>query len=210
MPTVYWNGTDTCSTRGVVCNNDIALVALGNQNNSTNNSLQAGNLVGGWYSYGWNNYNFFTPDPSFQSVFSNKLFAAITQLGYPASHDSGLKIQINNAYGGYALSGNLKNTWLGSAMTGGSSGGPWLVNLGIDASGANYGLDAIRNVVVGVTSWGYVDAGIKLQGASSFAQNVQFPNANYGTRGAGNIGALVNAACDGASPWNLQSQGRCR
>lgn len=75
--------------------------------------MQAGNLVGGWYSYGWNNYNFFTPDPSFQSVFSNKLFAAITQLGYPASHDSGLKIQINNAYGGYALSGNLKNTWLG-------------------------------------------------------------------------------------------------
>lgn len=205
IPTPYLNGTDTCSTRGVVCNNDIALVALGNNAQGQ----QAGNLTG-YYGYGWNNFGFAVPSSSFQGVFSNKTFADITQLGYPGSHDSGNIMQINSSYGGYALSGNLKNTWLGSAMTGGSSGGPWLVNLGIDATGANYGSSATRNMVVGVTSWGYTDANIKLQGASSFAQNREYPNAAYGTRGAGNIGALVNAACDAAAPWNLQALGRCR
>lgn len=205
IPSVYFNGTDTCSTRGVVCNNDIALVSLGN--NSA--GQQAGNLVG-YYGYGWNNYSYAVPGPIAASAFGNKLFAAITQLGYPGSHDSGLVQQINNSYGAYAASGNLKNTWLGSAMTGGSSGGPWLVNLGIDAAGANYGSDAVRNVVVGVTSWGYTSSSIKLQGASSFGQNIEYPAASYGTRGAGNIGKLVFDACDNTAGWRLQSQGRCR
>ncbi len=208
IPTVYFNGTDTCDpgAPGVVCNNDIALVALGNNSSGQ----QAGNLTG-YYSYGWNNYSFARPSASFQNAFGNKLFAAITQLGYPGSHDSGNAMQINTAYGAYVLSGNLENTWLGSAMTGGSSGGPWLVNLGISAAGANYGNAPNRNSVVGVTSWGYTDSSIKLQGASSFGQNVQFPAASYGTRGAGNIGALVFGACDDpAVGWNLQSQGRCR
>jgi hypothetical protein len=208
IPTVYFNGTDTCSASspGVVCNNDIALIALGNNSSGQ----QAGN-VAGYYGYGWNNFGYATPSASFQNAFGNKLFAAITQLGYPGSHDSGNAMQINTAYGAYVLSGNLKNTWLGSAMTGGSSGGPWLVNLGISAAGASYGSQATRNSVVGVTSWGYTDSSIKLQGASTFGQNVQFPAASYGTRGAGNIAKLVFDACDNtAVGWNLQSQGRCR
>lgn len=209
IPTVYFNGTDTCSTRGVVCNNDIALVALGN--NSA--GQQAGDRAG-YYGYGWNNFGFATPASSFQSVFGNKPFVALTQLGYPGSHDSGGKMQINTAYGGYYLSGNLKNTWLGSAMTGGSSGGPWLVNLGISATGADYGNSNNRNVVVGVTSWGYIDGVTKVQGSSSFGQNLQFPNATHGSRGAGNIGKLVFDACDSTDPalsaWRLQSKGRCR
>ena len=170
---------------------------------------QAGNLVG-YYGYGWNNYSYSTPAFSFANAFGNNLFAAITQLGYPASHDSGLKMQMNNAYGSYVAQGNLQNTWLGSAMTGGSSGGPWLVNLGQNAFGANYGNSSVRDVVVGVTSWGYTDGTIQLQGASSFGQNAEFPSASYGSRGAGNIGGLVYAACDDpAVGWLLQSQGRC-
>jgi hypothetical protein len=203
IPTVYYNGTDTCTQTGVVCNNDIAVISL--PNNSA--GQQAGNLAG-FYNYGWNGYSYAVPAAAYQGVFGNKLFASITQLGYPASHDSGLVQQSNTAYGAFFGSGNLKNTWLGSAMTGGSSGGPWLVNLGIDAVGANYGSANIRNVVVGVTSYGN---GEQRQGSSWFGQNVQFPNAAYGSRGAGNIGALVYYACDDPSfGWNLQNLGRCR
>jgi hypothetical protein len=176
-------------------------------------------------------------------------------------------------------------------MTGGSSGGPWLLNLGVDAAGngVNYGTVALRvgwlcwvsslprswccdsiaaalspvpafavmllalprapllraraghpglhtrtrmplspgftrgvaplpppkraneqqNAVVGVTSWGYSDGGVKLQGASTFATNTQFPSSSYGSRGAGNIAALVEWACD-SGPWRLQASGYCR
>jgi hypothetical protein len=203
IPTSYYNGTDTCSQTGVVCNNDIALIAL--SNNSANK--QAGDLVG-FYNYGWNGYSYAVPAAAYQGVFGNKLFASITQLGYPASHDSGLVLQINTAYGAFLGSGNLKNTWLGSAMTGGSSGGPWLVNIGVNANGGVYGSSNIRNVVVGVTSYGNGD---QRMGSSWFGQNVEFPNAAYGSRGAGNIGALVYDACDNPSfGWNLQNLGRCR
>jgi hypothetical protein len=51
------------------------------------------------------------------------------------------------------------------------------------------------NIVVGTTSWGFTTVGINVQGASHFGQNFEFPLAAYGAHGAGNIGALVNAAC---------------
>lgn len=44
----------------------------------------------------------------------------------------------------------------GSALSGGSSGGPWIANYGIDADlrgNATYGQDADRNVVMAVTGW---------------------------------------------------------
>jgi hypothetical protein len=203
IPASYFNGTDTCTQTGVVCNNDIAVVAL----NNNSQGEQAGNRVG-WYGYGWNGYSYATPAASFQSVFGNKLFASITQLGYPGSLDSGEKMQINTGFGAFAGNGNLKNTWLASAMTGGSSGGPWLVNFGDNAAGGNYGSANARNVVVGVTSWGYT-GDQQLQGASWFGQNVEYPNSAYGSRGAGNIGKLVYDACDNPAGWQLQSKGRC-
>lgn len=114
---------------------------------------------------------------------------------------------LNTAVG----SSTMKNIVRGSSMTGGSSGGPWLLNLGVDAAGngVNYGTVALRNAVVGVTSWGYSDGGVKLQGASTFATNTQFPSSSYGSRGAGNIAALVEWACD-SGPWRLQASGYCR
>lgn len=206
IPSTYYNGTDTCdsSAPGVVCNNDIALISLPN-----NSSGQQAGIVAGYFGYGWNDYSYAIPASNFQSVFGNKKFAAITQLGYPGSFDSGNIMQINTAYGAPYINGNLKNTQLGSAMTGGSSGGPWLVNFGVDATGGSYGSAANRNAVVGVTSWGYTDTNSKVMGASRFGQNVEFPNSAYGNRGAGNIGFLVNFACDDPAGWKLQSLGRC-
>jgi hypothetical protein len=207
IPTVYFNGTDTCTTRGVVCNNDIAVVHL----NNNARGQQAGNITG-WFGYSWNNYGFSVPAAPLQHVLGNKPCAAITQLGYPLSHDQGKIMQTNTANGCYAPNGNLRNTWLPSAMTGGSSGGPWVLNFGFNAAGASYGNHAARNVITGVTSWGYNDINMKMQGASFFGQNKEFPAAGYGARGAGNIGRLVYDACDNPAfaAWKLQSKGRCR
>ena len=50
--------------------------------------------------------------------------------------------------------------------------------------------------VVGVTSWGTADPNAPKDNYSSrFRQNTEFPDSDYGGRGAGNIGALLDAAC---------------
>lgn len=197
-PTAYLNGTDTCQAGavGVVCNNDVALIVL----NNTSSGLTAGAVLGGTYGYGWNGYSYVN-----SPVFGDATIADISQLGYPVAFDSGLQMERNNSFGKYiqGVGTNnqiLKNTQLGSALTGGSSGGPWLVNFGTrpaitNTAAASLGSANVSNVVVGVTSWGYTLISPKVQGASFFGQNVEFPNADYGGRGAGNIGALVNAAC---------------
>jgi hypothetical protein len=194
IPTVYQNGTDTCQAGavGVVCNNDLAVVVL-----NTRGGQYAGNIVG-WYTYGWNGYSYVT-----SNQFGNQHVADITQLGYPVAWDNGYQMQRGNSFGkrvlGTGTNGKqLLNTQLGSAMTGGSSGGPWIVNFGTNPTitgTATAGSAAARLVVVGTTSWGYTSTSPKVQGASYFGQNAEFPLANYGGRGAGNIGALVNAAC---------------
>ena len=68
-------------------------------------------------------------------------------------------------------------------MCGGSSGGPWLINFGVRPSltGTTAGTAPDENVVVGVTSWGFVSNTPKEQGASPFL--------------SGNIVPLVNSAC---------------
>jgi hypothetical protein len=179
----------------VVCNNDLAVVVL---NTRGRPAQYAGNVVG-WYTYGWNGYSYVT-----SNQFGNQHVSDITQLGYPVGWDSGYQMQRNNSFGkrvlGTGTNGKqLLNTQLGSAMTGGSSGGPWMTNFGTNAavtgSPASPGSRAVRLVVVGTTSWGYTSGAPKVQGASYFGQNNEFPLADYGGRGAGNIGALVNAAC---------------
>lgn len=200
IPSVYYNGTDRCTTAGIVCNNDIAVVRL-----APKNGAYPGTTLGGWYTYGWNGYSFATTP-----VFNNLTVAQITQIGYPVAIDNGYQMLRGDSYGKYITSGTgatqFKNIQLGSAMTGGSSGGPWLVNFGTTPTvtgGASLGLSTttVRNVVVGTTSWGYTSVGTNVQGASWFGQNPQYPSANYGGRGAGNIGSLVNTACT-ASPAN--------
>ena len=91
------------------------------------------------------------------------------------------------------------NTQMGSAQTGGSSGGPWIANFGtrpnVDGSVASLGYHSVSNVVIGVTSYGSTAVGYNRQGASFFGQNYEYPNGDYGGWGAGNIGALLWQAC---------------
>nr|WP_088511599.1 trypsin-like serine protease [Burkholderia ubonensis] len=165
VPTSYYNGTDPCAVAGVVCQDDVAVIVLAPQGGS-----YAGNRAG-WFGYGWNGYGY---NPSG--------LALIDQLGYPVSLDSGVLMERNESQG-FVSSGNSNNTIIGSLMTGGSSGGPWLVNLGMQPAlnGTGFGNAAAHNTVVGVTSWGYTDTTVKQQGASSFT--------------SGNIVMLVNTVC---------------
>ncbi|MGB8899455.1 MAG: hypothetical protein WCC90_09655, partial [Methylocella sp.] len=78
------------------------------------------------------------------------------------------------------------NTLIGSLQSNGSSGGPWVVNLGQPPvlTNINFGSAADHNIIVGVTSWGYNDASVKEQGASPFTTD--------------NITVIVNAQCSTA------------
>lgn len=186
VPTPYLNGTDTCTVRGVVCNNDIALIELSRQSGTNLRPYDYPPVF--TYSYGWNGYG----DVPFLGRQTNQL----TQLGYPVALDGGARMIRTDSL---ALNAAPNNYIIGSAQTGGSSGGPWLVNFGTAyavGSGASPGRFPIRNVVQATTSWGFTNPAIQEQGASKFGQNTQFPAAAYGTRGAGNIGALVQFACD--------------
>lgn len=165
--TSYLNGTETCAVRGVVCPNDVAVIRIAPQS-----AAFPGNATG-WFGYGTNGYGF-TPGN----------LALINQLGYPVSHDSGLIMHRTDSQG-FVSATNSNNTIWGSRQTGGSSGGPELVNLGIrgvlNATTAPLGSEANSNTVVGVTSWGYTNPAVKQMGASPFT--------------TANIGTLVTAAC---------------
>jgi len=184
--TPYFDGTDTCAQTGVVCNNDLATIVL-----KTKDGRHVGDTVG-WYDYAWNGYSYKKFSP-----FGNTV-VQITQLGYPAAFDEGYQMIRTDAVGWFAKDGKLKNTQIGSAQTGGSSGGPWLVNLGtrpkIDASEASLGRKT-RQAVIGVTSYGSNTVGFNRQGASYFGRNTEFPKSNYGGYGAGNIGKLMQDTC---------------
>jgi V8-like Glu-specific endopeptidase len=165
----YYDGSDSCAQAGVICQDDVALLVLNAQSGH-----YAGNYTG-WYGYGWNGYSYFP----WQSLSQ----AEITQLGYPVALDGGLWMERTDSLG-YNAGGNFSNnTIIGSLMTGGSSGGPWLVNFGLDPSlsGTAHGSMPAKDIVVGVTSWGYIDLTIKEQGAAPFT--------------SGNIVVLVNYMC---------------
>lgn len=163
----YLNGTETCAQRGVICPNDVAVIRIAPQSGAF-----PGNATG-WFGYGTNGYGF-TPTN----------LALINQLGYPVSHDSGLIMHRTDSQGFVSASLSNNTIW-GSRQTGGSSGGPELVNLGIrgvlNSTTAPLGSEALSNTVVGVTSWGYTNPAVKQQGASPFRST--------------NIGVLVPAAC---------------
>ena len=165
IKTSYYNGTDNCCVEGVVCPNDVAVLILNTQN---------GGYVGsqtGWYGYGWNGYGFYQG------------LTHISQIGYPLCLDNGTRMERNDSHG-FVSGPNCSNTIIGSLMCGGSSGGPWLNNFGIrpTLTGTGNGTAADPNIVVGVTSWGYIDDAVKQQGASPFTSN--------------NIVSLVNSACN--------------
>lgn len=175
----YLAGTESCAVAGVVCPNDVAVIRLAPKKNATLGTYYAGNRTG-WYGYGWNGYGY---TGAFGGTVSH-----ISQLGYPQAIDSGKIMQRNDSMG-YVDAGLSSNLVIGSLLTGGSSGGPWLVNLGITPtlSGISFGSAPAYNIVTNVTSWGYTNPVYKQQGASTFTD--------------GNIIPLVNAICPStASP----------
>ncbi|MFO0776942.1 MAG: trypsin-like serine protease [Nitrospira sp.] len=174
IPTGYFNGAATqCAPTapGVVCKDDVAVIELAPQTNPT----YPGTCTG-WYGYRWNQWGV-----------TNRGLTQVTQLGYPVALDGGLLMQRTDSQGFVASATLMSNTIIGSLMTGGSSGGPWLNNFGILPVGSEtVGIYATPNIVVGVTSWAYTDITIKQQGASPFTSS--------------NIVTLVNNACAGSDP----------
>jgi V8-like Glu-specific endopeptidase len=165
VKTSYFNGTDNCAQFGVICPNDVAILIL--------NTLPAGGYIGtqtGWYGYGYGGFGF------------TRGITHITQTGYPVCLNNGLYMERNDSQG-FVSSSNSSNTIIGSLMCGGSSGGPWLINFGVrpTLTGTTNGTYPNPNIVVGVTSWGYISNAIKQQGASPFTSN--------------NILSLINSAC---------------
>lgn len=74
-------------------------------------------------------------------------------LGYPVAFDGGERMH-QVAAQSYRKNSN-ETALYGSDMTGGSSGGPWIMNFGRAASGQSGGTEPARNQVIGVTSYGY-------------------------------------------------------
>lgn len=177
VPTSYLDGTMSCSTPGIVCTGDIALIQLTAQNNAYPGTNT------GWYGYGTGGYSF----TSGLSIAASQQLTQITQIGYPACLDNGQLMERNDSMG-FVSAANSSNTIIGSLMCGGSSGGPWIVNFGIRPSltGTSIGTAPESNIVVGVTSWGYTSTTPKQQGASPFTST--------------NITPLVTAACANSNP----------
>ena len=168
--TSYLDGTGPCAVAGIVCEDDVAVIVLSPDGASN----YAGNYTG-WYGYGWNGYGFTG------SGVADDNMTQITALGYPANLDNAQKNQRTDSHG-YTDSALSNNTVIGSNATGGSSGGPWIVNIGKKANTSDtHGTDSANNTAVGATSWGYTDPAIKEQGASPFTST--------------NIVVLVDAAC---------------
>jgi V8-like Glu-specific endopeptidase len=174
IPKVYHDGTDTCTVKGVVCQNDIAVVVV---------EKNAGKFIAemvGKYGYKSDDYGYFP--------FLQQKATQITQLGYPLENYDG-KTMLRTDSVGYQ--DDPSNVIIGSAQTGGSSGGPWLMNFGTKP---NYsGPPPIAddpNQVVGTTSWGYIQGTVMVQGASRFGKN-----ATYTVKS--NIESLVDSACSG-------------
>lgn len=170
----YFEGTGPCAQAGVICQDDVAIITLNPLNDT-------GTYVGtstGWFGIGADGYGFTASG-----------LTQITQLGYPGKLDGGQLMERNDSMG-YVESSLSNNTIIGSLMTEGASGGPWVVNLGIppSLSGTSFVQAAAHNVVVGVTSWGLVEDDTK-HGASPFT--------------SGNVLALLNEAC-GATPTACQ------
>ncbi|MGH8470508.1 MAG: trypsin-like serine peptidase [Gammaproteobacteria bacterium] len=201
-PASWANGTDIGT--GAARDNDLAVIALGK--NAQNQFI--GNITG-YMSYGWNNYSFVT-----SSKTGNQHTAAVSTLGYPFLMDRGAIMQRTDGPS-YTTSLGGGQLWQGSNLTGGSSGGPWVVNFrsrtAALAGGAVEGSASVI-AVIGVTSWGASDPNVpKDNWSSQFRQNTRYPNASYGVYGAGNIASLLNTLCSAAAPGGgtLASQGYC-
>ena len=84
-----------------------------------------------------------------------------TKLGYPCNIDTCQKMQQVTSQSFRTVSPN--NVEYGSNARGGSSGGPWVMNYGVQGKG---GVTRNLNALVGVSSYGYISTLPKVQGSS--------------------------------------------
>ena len=109
----------------------------------------------------------------FNTAVGHMFDTAITSLGYPCNFDNCNIMQrvdsSDHRPSGIPAGQNGSTAFeYGSDMAGGSSGGPWVENFGAPLSAAPTGGFNVRNTVVGVTSYGYIDPNVRTQGASQF------------------------------------------
>lgn len=174
VPTVYATGTDVCTAPGIVCENDLAVVILAP--NSSGQYVKA--VVKGEYNWRSDGYGYV----GFKGAQSGQ----ITEMGYPVAFDGGYRMIRTDSLGYWATPSNVI---IGTDQTGGSSGGPWIVNFGMKpVSTSTPPSENLSNTVMATTSWGYVDPAVKVQGASRFAKNTTFTATS-------NIQALMDWAC---------------
>ncbi len=189
--TSWANGTDTGGyILSASVNNDVAVMIL-----SKNSSDTFIGDITGYLAYGWNNYSF-TKSKKTGGIW----ISSISTLGYPGMLDEGNIMQRTDGPAYLTEIDGAGQIYQGSNLTGGSSGGPWIANFGFErpafSPGANAGHKAASNTVIGVTSWGAQNPNQPKDNYSSqFQQNAEYPKADYGGFGGGNIGALLNAAC---------------
>jgi V8-like Glu-specific endopeptidase len=112
-------------------------------------------------------------------------FWQLSQIGFPGNYDGGNRMN----YGEHIEKSDTRDYQYGSGMQGGSSGGPHVSNIGtVVDSASNKGQFASRNSVFAVTSWGYVDQTMKIQGSSPLS----------GPGNINNFKSLFNQACTNA------------
>ena len=192
VPKSYFNGSDRClpEAPGVVCENDLAILVMKSKVNKKGTKQEVGDVVG--------TYGIYSNDRGYTKLGGNGgLSAHLTQLGYPGVKFTGVRmlqtesVAIQDASFATDSRKNFNQVIIGTNMTGGSSGGPWLHNFGRDDDfrGKPAKFDD-RNRVAAVTSWGFRSESVKLQGASRFGHNKSFP-----PNGKTNIGTLIDMGC---------------
>ena len=187
VPSTWSNGTDTGS--GVANNNDLAIIIL-----DTDKRRKFVGDTTGWLTYGANNYSFISSPKT-----GDLAVAQVSTLGYPCDLDGCSIMQRTDGPTYLTTVETALQYWQGSNLTGGSSGGPWIVNFKsqdpVFYDGASPG-EQSAPAVIGVTSWGSDDPNVPKDNYSSrFGQNTEYPNSDYGGYGPGNIGALLELAC---------------
>jgi V8-like Glu-specific endopeptidase len=154
-PFLSWNwryvivtGTWAGGGGGVPNAADYAMIEFGDQPLSSGAPPSKLGNVTGWL--GWQTLSLSTNHTS--------------KLGYPCNLDSCQKMQdvMSNSF----RNTSPNNVEYGSDAGGGSSGGPWVQNFQVLASGGGTGSNTGSNRVVGVTSYGYTSTDPKVQGAS--------------------------------------------
>lgn len=90
-------------------------------------------------------------------------------IGYPVEFDGG-EVMHHVDTGSHKAAAQSTILY-GSDMTGGSSGGPWIENFGIQSVGQTGSIQSAPNRVVGVTSYGFTAPDPKVQGSSILNQD---------------------------------------